>query len=81
LLFVGLYPAVTYRDNAVCACRDIMLVCDHDDRIALLVKAFEKLHDLKACLGVERPGRLVCKQNGRVIDQGASDSDTLSLAA
>src|SRR5207237_1434162 len=36
--------------------------------------------NLVACLAIERPGGLVCQNQGRIVDNGTSDGDALLLA-
>lgn len=43
--FVGGYFAVTDEDDAVGVLRDVMLVGDENDGVALPVEIFEKRHD------------------------------------
>ncbi|CDC61055.1 6-pyruvoyl-tetrahydropterin synthase [Clostridium sp. CAG:448] len=56
------------------------IVRDHDNQF-VLGNALENFHDLHAGFGVKRAGRLIRKQNIRVIDQGTRDRDTLHLSA
>ena len=54
---------------------------DDDDGRALLVDAFEQLHDADGVLVVEVAGRLIGDQDLRSVDQCAGDGRTLLLAA
>ena len=64
--FVLLDLSVANEDDAVRMQRDVVLVRDQDDRVALLVQALEQRHDFVAGRGVEVAGRLVGEQDGRV---------------
>src|SRR5690606_36357366 len=75
-------------DHAVSQAQDpagvpggVFFVRDDHDGVTLTVERLEKLHDLLARAGVQVAGRLVGQQDGRVIDQGAGDGDTLPLTA
>ncbi len=62
--------------------RDIGFV-GHDDNgdAALAIERLQRLHDLVRVPGIEIAGRLVRKQQDRIVDQGARDGDPLLLAA
>ena len=53
---------------------------DHDDEL-ILGYLLEDIHDLHGGLGVERAGRLVGKQDIRIVHKRAGDGDALHLAA
>ena len=60
---------------------DILLVRDNDDGVAVQGKLLEQGHDFRSRLGIEISRRLVGKQNRRLVDKRAGDSDALALAA
>ena len=70
---------ITDCDDAVSEFGDVGLVRDHDDGIALGVKFVEERHDLVTGLGVEVSRGLVGEDDGRMVDEGAGDGDTLAL--
>ena len=53
---------------------------DHDDEL-IPGYLLEDIHDLHGGLGVERAGRLVGKQDIRVVHERAGNGDALHLAA
>ena len=53
---------------------------NHDNQL-LLRDLAQNLHDLYACLRIQRTRRLVCQQNVGVVDKGARNGDTLHLTA
>ena len=53
---------------------------DHDDEL-IPGYLLEDIHDLHGGLGVERAGRLVGKQDIRIVHKRAGDGDALHLAA
>ena len=59
---------------------ELRIVCDHDDK-AFFGNFLQQVHDLNTGVGIERAGRLIGKQNFRVIDKSAGDGDTLHLTA
>ena len=54
---------------------------DENDGAALLVELLEEFQHLKARFGVQRAGRLIRHDDGRVRRDGAGDSHALLLAA
>lgn len=60
---------------------DAGVVCDKNDGFAALLKSMEGLHYKRSGGGVKVSRRLVGQNDGRVIDEGACDGDTLHLAA
>ena len=75
-------PAVAEVQDAPGVAGDVRLVGDEDHGHALLaVEALEDGHDLFARAGVQRAGRLVGQDDGRVVDQRAGDGHALLLAA
>jgi hypothetical protein len=61
--------------------RDIELVCDDDDGVAVLMEPREQGHDLGARSGIQVTGRLVREQNGRLVHERARNGDALTLTA
>src|SRR4028119_128662 len=78
---VGEDLAVPQLDLPPGMLRDVGLVGDQDDRVALGVELVEQRHDLGRGRRVEVPGRLVGEQDGRLVDQGAGHGHALALAA
>src|SRR5438128_964064 len=60
--------------------RDIRGMRHHDDGSAIPMQVFKQRQNLVACLAIERPGGLVCQNQGRIVDNGTSDGDALLLA-
>src|SRR5712692_6938399 len=64
------------------ASRNDRIVRDHQDGFAVLAhKLINQRHDLVRALAVQVAGGLIAKQESRVRDNGASDSDALLLSA
>src|SRR5438874_5503515 len=61
--------------------RNVGLVRDDDDGVAVLIKIFEQLHDLFAGLRIEVTGRFIRQNYRRIVYQRASDCDSLALTA
>ena len=60
--------------------RDIGLVRNQNDRVALLIQILEERHDFFAGLRVEVSGWLVGENDFRVVGERSRDGDTLLLA-
>ena len=60
---------------------DSGVVCDKNDGFAALLELMEGLHHKRSGRGVQVSRRLVGKNYGRVIDEGARDGHPLHLAA
>ena len=74
--------AVAQRDRRVGALRQLRVVRDEDDGgLAAAVDVEQEIDDLVPGGGVEIPGRFVGEQDGGIVGEGASDGDTLLLAA
>src|SRR5439155_1041869 len=73
--------AVAQRHDAGSVSRNVVLVRDHDDRLAPVVQVAEHLHQLRAGGRVEVPGGLVGEQDRGLVHEGAGDRDALALAA
>src|SRR4029077_7170828 len=72
---------VLERDNALTILRDIGLMSYQDDADSLLVVArLKDRHDLDAGTGIERPCRLVGKDDPRIVDQTAGNRHALLLS-
>ena len=82
LSFVRYHLAVPHGDDAIGIGRDIGFMGDDDNGNATLaIERLQRLHDLMRVPGIEIAGRLVRKQQDRIVDQGARDGDALLLAA
>lgn len=89
LLYAGLlqgaglvYKTVLYGNDPAAAFGSFRGMGDHDDRLPVaLVDFTEQIHDLRPGFAVQITGRLVCKQDFRLPDQGAGNRYTLLLAA
>jgi hypothetical protein len=83
LLFLDLvYDETVEEVNGSIRMRHVsLIVSDHADGRALIVKLVEQFHDRFAVGRVEVSGRLVGKQNQRVARDCASDGNALLLAA
>lgn len=57
------------------------VVGDHDDGVAVAVEVLEEVGDDLLVGGVEVSGGFVGEEDGRVVDEGASDADALLLSA
>ena len=55
-------------------------MCDHDDK-PLACDLLDEVHDLDTGLGIERARRLVCQQNGGIVDERTRNGDALHLSA
>jgi hypothetical protein len=75
-------PPIAKGDDAVSVGSSLRIVCDQNDRErAFPPETLESRHDLAAGLGVEGSGRLIRKQDQRIIDKGTRDRDALLLPA
>src|SRR5262245_65569130 len=77
---VRLDLAVADEDRAVRVVRDVALVRDQDDRVALIVQPLEQLHDLLAGGRVEVAGRLVAAQDRRGRHDGERERQLVARA-
>src|SRR5690606_1097115 len=73
--------AVAQPDDALAVRRDLGLVRDDDDRLAVGVQLVEQREDLDRRLRVEITGRLVREQDGRVRHERPRNRNALPLAA
>src|SRR5437016_10033757 len=73
--------AVAQRDDPGGVGRNVVLVRDHDDRLAPAVQGAEHLHQLGAGGRVEVSGGLVGEEDGGLVHEGAGDRDALALPA
>ena len=78
---VGRDLSITDTDDAMRIIRNVAFVSNQNDCVAFGVKLVEEFHDLDAGLGIEITGRLVGKNDRRMIHQCAGDRDTLALAS
>ena len=56
------------------------VMCDHNDQTVFRYLS-KKIHDLHTGVTVQCPGRLICKQDLRIIDQRSCNCDSLHLAS
>ena len=68
-------------DHAVRFRRDVGVVRDEDDGVALAVQLVQQPHHLGAALAVERAGRLVGEDHAPAVHERARDGDALLLPA
>ena len=68
-------------DDAMGKLCDIGLVGHDDDCVSLGVEIVEEGHDLVAGFGVKISGGFVGEDDGRFVDKGTSDGDSLALTA
>jgi|SRR5579871_6356297 len=74
--------AVPHGDDASRVRRDGRIMRDQQDGLAVLpVEAFQLSHDFRTGAGIEVTRRLVGQDNLWLVDQGASNGDTLLLSA
>src|SRR5208283_5004877 len=79
--------AAALDDAAVVDDADLVGLCDRrqavgdDDRRSALTQGMQRLLDRLLGFGVERRGRLVKKDDRRVLEEGAGDRDALALPA
>ena len=81
LLGLGLDAAVAHAHDAIGGGRDVVVVRDHQDRLAARVQPAEQLEHLVAALGVERAGGLVGEQQRGLVGERPRDREPLALAA
>ena len=56
------------------------VMCDHNDQTVFRYLS-KKIHDLHTGVTVQCPGRLICKQDLRIIDQRSCNCNSLHLAS
>ena len=56
------------------------VMCDHNDQTVFRYLS-KKIHDLNTGVTVQCPGRLICKQDLRIIDQRSCNCNSLHLAS
>ena len=78
---VALDHAVAQMHAAACVARDVRLVGDENDSVALLIETFEQHHDLLTGFGIEVAGWLVGQDDRRIVHQRAGNCDALALSA
>src|SRR2546422_84737 len=79
--FVELQPAILEMDVPARVGRNVRIMRYHDHRDSTLaIQPLQDGDDFNAGSGIQRPSRLVCKNNARVVDQRPSDSHSLLLA-
>ena len=73
--------AVGEGDFSRALIRELRVMGDHDDRMSLLIKVIEDLHDFAGRHGVKIAGRFVGEKDVRIGNQRAGDGDSLQLSA
>jgi hypothetical protein len=74
--------SILHLKDAVHVLAHAQVMCDNDPGAVVFVDEIrERLHDLIGAFGVKGGGRLVCQNDGRIMDQGTRDGDALLLAA
>ena len=68
-------------DDSLAVVRDISLMRDNNDGLALVVELIDQRHNFPAGLAVQVTGGLIGQQNGRMTDQGAGNGYPLALPA
>ena len=77
---VGFNQTITQMHGATRMRGNIALVGHQNDRVAALIKIFEKGHDFLAGFGIKIPGRFIRQNDGRIVHQRPSNGDALTLA-
>ena len=72
--------AVLHAGDALSGGGHVVVVGDHQDRLAACVQATEQLDDLLAAFGVEGAGGLVGEQEGGLVGERPGDGEALALA-
>jgi hypothetical protein len=73
---------VRHPIDSVEAVQHSIIVSDDDDRgFPFPAQPSQEIHDGLTALGVQRPGRLVGQDDGRVVDHRARHGESLLLAA
>src|SRR5207245_1523173 len=74
--------ALVEIDRARGSRRGVRVVCDHDDRLAVLaIERLEQIQNLIAGFAVEVARRLIAEQQRRVGDNRSGDASALLLSA
>src|SRR5262249_47599286 len=79
-VLIRLDEPIAHAHDAAGPGGDVVFVRHHDDCLAALIEARQKIHNLVAGARVEVAGRLIGQDHVRVIDQSAGDGDALLLA-
>jgi len=81
-IFINLYElAILHLEDTIHELAHAKVVRDHDAGAVVFVDQVGKgLHHLVGTLGIEGGGRLVGKDEGRIVDQGAGDGHALLLS-
>ena len=72
--------SISHHHVALGVGSDVLLMRHHDDCDATLIQLLKNCHDLDTGAAVEIAGRLIGKQQFRIVDQRARDRDPLLLA-
>src|SRR5688500_5739498 len=71
--------AVAHREDALCVCRDVCIMCHNDDGASFLMKLIQQRHDVGSGAAVEIACRLIGKDDGGVGNEGARNRHPLAL--
>src|ERR1043166_10219393 len=74
------HPTILQLHDATPVLRILLRVCHLHDCRAIRIELLEELHDLFSLARVQIPGRLVGKNQGRLVNQRARHRDELLLA-
>ena len=79
--FIADHHAILHRDDAVRLSGNLGIMRHQDDGSPSVIQCAEEGHDFRAGHGVQSPGRLVRKNEQRIVDESPGDRDPLLLAA
>src|SRR6188768_417428 len=69
-------------NDSLCVSRNVRFVSNNNNRhLAIAIEPLEDIHYLDGGSRVERSSRLIRQDNGRVVDQGPRQGDSLLLSA
>lgn len=78
--FAGNDPTVLKRQDAVGTVEDTIVMRDKQrGRASLSSESLEQIDDLSRAVAVQRRGRFICQNHGRIADESTSDGHALLL--